>query len=73
MDDDDQEEGAAVDLDAQRKGKCAVIKTTTRQTIFLPMVGLVDADTLRPNDLVGVNKDSFLIFESLPTEYDFLK
>ena len=68
VDDEDQEEGAAVDLDAQRKGKCAVIKTTTRQTIFLPMIGLVDPATLRPNDLVGVNKDSFLIFEALPTE-----
>jgi len=28
------------------------------QTIFLPVVGLVDADQLKPGDLVGVNKDS---------------
>ena len=27
----DEEEGANVDLDSQRKGKCAVIKTSTRQ------------------------------------------
>lgn len=26
-----EEEGAVVDLDSQRKGKCAVIKTSTRQ------------------------------------------
>ena len=26
-----EEEGANVDLDSQRKGKCAVIKTSTRQ------------------------------------------
>ena len=45
-----------VDLDAQRRGKCVVLKTSTRQTIFLPVVGLVDADKLRPGDLVGVNK-----------------
>jgi ATP-dependent 26S proteasome regulatory subunit len=36
------------DLDSQRQGKCVVLKTSTRQTIFLPVVGLVDADTLRP-------------------------
>jgi 26S proteasome regulatory subunit T5 len=29
----DEEEGANVDLDSQRKGKCAVIKTSTRQVI----------------------------------------
>ena len=28
-----EEEGANVDLDSQRKGKCAVIKTSTRQVI----------------------------------------
>ena len=47
---------AQVDLDAQRRGKCVVLKTSTRQTIFLPVVGLVDAEKLRPGDLVGVNK-----------------
>lgn len=54
--DDEEEDGAAVDLDAQRRGKCVVLKTSTRQTIFLPVVGLVDAEKLRPGDLVGVNK-----------------
>lgn len=51
-------------------GKCAVIKTSTRQTYFLPVIGLVDADKLKPGDLVGVNKDSYLILETLPAEYD---
>lgn len=41
-----------------------------RQTIFLPVVGLVDADTMKPGDLVGVNKDSYLILDTLPSEYD---
>ncbi|KAI7106104.1 hypothetical protein KC352_g36989, partial [Hortaea werneckii] len=31
------EEGANIDLDATRVGKSAVIKTSTRQTIFLPL------------------------------------
>ncbi len=47
-----------------------VLKTSTRQTIFLPVVGLVDADKLKPGDLVGVNKDSYLILDTLPAEYD---
>jgi len=65
-----EEEGANVDLDSQRKGKCAVIKTSTRQTYFLPVIGLVDAEQLKPGDLVGVNKDSYLILDTLPAEYD---
>jgi len=65
-----QEDGAAVDLDSQRQGKCVVLKTSTRQTIFLPVVGLVDAEALKPGDLVGVNKDSYLILDTLPAEYD---
>jgi 26S proteasome regulatory subunit T5 len=68
--DEDSEEGANVDLDSRRKGKCAVIKTSTRQTIFLPIIGLVPSDSLRPGDLIGVNKDSYLILDKLPAEYD---
>merc|ERR1712179_811843 len=63
-------EGANVDLDGQKAGKCAVVKTSTRQTYFLPVIGLVDAEDLKPGDLVGVNKDSYLILEKLPPEYD---
>jgi len=34
------------------------------------MVGLVDVDTLTPSDLIGVNKDSYLVLDTLPPEYD---
>jgi len=54
----------------QRKGKSMVVKTTTRQTIFLPVIGLVEVEDLKPNDLVGVNKDSYLVLDKLPAEYD---
>lgn len=64
------EEGANIDLDAIRVGKSAVIKTSTRQTIFLPLIGLVDPETLKPGDLIGVNKDSYLVLDTLPAEYD---
>ena len=58
MEDEEEEEedGAAADVDAQRKGVSAVIKTSTRQTIFLPIPGLVDVKELKPGDLVGTNK-----------------
>ena len=69
-DDETEDDGANIDLDSHRKGKCTVIKTSTRQTIFLPVVGLVDAAKLQPADLVGVNKDSYLILDMLPAEYD---
>eukprot|EP00210_Caulerpa_lentillifera_P005133 g4905.t1 len=69
-DEEELEDGANVDLDSQRQGKCVVLKTSTRQTIFLPVAGLVDPNNLRPSDLVGVNKDSYLILDTLPAEYD---
>lgn len=47
-----------------------MIKTSTRQTIYLPLIGLVDHETLKPGDLIGVNKDSYLVLDTLPAEYD---
>lgn len=38
--------------------------------MFLPIIGLVPAEDLRPDDLVGTNKDSYLILDKLPPEYD---
>lgn len=65
-----QEQGANIDIHATRAGKLAVIKTSTRQTVFLPMIGLVDPAKLKPNDLIGVNKESYLILDTLPSEFD---
>jgi len=65
-----EQDGSNMDLDMQRHDECMVIKTSTRQTIFLPVVGLVDPKDLKPGDLVGVNKDSYLILDALPAEYD---
>jgi 26S proteasome regulatory subunit T5 len=67
---DGEDEGSNVDLDASRVGKSVVLKTSTRQTIFLPVIGLVDPKELEPGDLVGVNKDSYLVLDKLPVEYD---
>jgi len=70
LDEEEKESGDAFDVDAQRKTRSAVVRTSTRQTIFLPIPGLVDSDELKPSDLVGTNKDSYLILEKLPTEFD---
>jgi len=41
------------------------------QTIFLQEIGLVDPDNkLKPSDLVGINKNSYLIPDTLPSEYE---
>jgi 26S proteasome regulatory subunit T5 len=69
----DNPEGLADDfgnLEDKRPSKSVVIKTTSRQTVFLPIPGLVPVAELQPNDLVGVNKDSYLILDKLPAEYD---
>jgi 26S proteasome regulatory subunit T5 len=34
------------------------------------MIGLVSPDKLSPGDLVGVNKDSYLVLDALPAEFD---
>ncbi|CAL9046807.1 26S proteasome regulatory subunit 6A homolog isoform X1 [Musa acuminata AAA Group] len=65
-----EEDGADIDLNSQRKEKCVVLKTSTRETIFLPVVRLVDPDKLKLGDLVGVNKDNYIILDTLPSEYD---
>uniref|UniRef100_A0A1B0GBR6 Proteasomal ATPase second OB domain-containing protein n=1 Tax=Glossina morsitans morsitans TaxID=37546 RepID=A0A1B0GBR6_GLOMM len=40
------------------------------EAYFLPVIGLVDAEKLKPGDSVGVNKGSYLILETLPADYD---
>ena len=66
---EEEEKEAQADANV-RKTRSAVVRTSTRQTIFLPIPGLVDPDQLKPSDLVGTNKDSYLILEKLPEEFD---
>lgn len=70
MEVEENEGGGSADAEAERKTRSAVVRTSTRQTIFLPLPGLVDPDQLKPSDLVGTNKDSYLILEKLPAEFD---
>lgn len=36
----------------------------------MPIIGLVPHNELTPGDLIGVNKDSYLVLDKLPAEYD---
>jgi len=47
-----------------------VIKTTGRHTVYMPVPGMVESEDLKPGDLVAVGKESFLVYEKLPPEYD---
>ena len=38
--------------------------------MYLPVPGLVPVEELKPGELVGVNKDSYLILDKLPAEFD---
>ena len=67
----DQEGSGLKQNESEKKiRKGAIIKTSTRNTIFLPVIGFVEPEELKPLELVGVNKDTFLIYEKLPPEYD---
>ena len=56
---EEEEDGGNVDLDSRRQGKAVVLKTTTRQTIFLPVIGLVDGGAPRdPSDPLSFSSAS---------------
>jgi 26S proteasome regulatory subunit T5 len=59
-----------VDKKDETKQKALVIKTTGRHTVYLPCPGLVESDDLKPGDLIACNKESFIVYEKLPAEYD---
>ena len=50
--------------------RSSVVRTSTRQTIFLPIPGLVNPDELKLSNIVGTNKDSYLILEKFSEEFD---
>lgn len=68
--DEGEEDGSARDANTEVQAKGVVVKTSTRQTVFLPLPGLLRAHELKPSELVGTNKDSYIILEKLPAEYD---
>jgi 26S proteasome regulatory subunit T5 len=68
--DDKDASGFQVANGAGNKKKSLVIKTTGRHTIYLPVIGMVEPEELKPGELIAVNKESFIVYEKLPAEYD---
>lgn len=68
-DDEDYKEGSG-DQQANKTKKALVVKTTGRHTIYLPVIGMVEPEELKPGELIAVNKESFIVYEKLPPEYD---
>ena len=50
--------------------KAIIVKTTNRQSYYLPNTGLIECKDLKPGELIAVNKDSYIVYEKLPPEYD---
>ncbi|EDS29248.1 26S protease regulatory subunit 6a [Culex quinquefasciatus] len=63
---------AVVLLDYQQKGKRPVINTTTRQTYFLLVIGLVVPEKLKPGDESEEGLVRRISSWTLPAEYDAL-
>lgn len=72
--DDEGREGSGFSIKKTEKQaktkKALVVKTTGRHTIYLPVIGMVEPEELKPGELIAVNKESFIVYEKLPAEYD---
>jgi 26S proteasome regulatory subunit T5 len=69
--DEEERDGSGFNQDNTNKSKKAiVVKTTGRHTVYLPVVGMVEPEDLKPGELIAVNKESFVVYEKLPPEYD---
>ena len=70
-DDEEDKDTSGFKQDVVNKNKKAmVVKTTGRHTIYLSVIGLVEPEEVKPGDLIACNKESFIVYEKLPAEYD---
>lgn len=69
-DEEDREGAGFKQENVSTTKKAMVVKTTGRHTIYLPVIGMVEPDEVKPGDLIAVNKESFIVYEKLPPEYD---
>lgn len=69
-DDEEKETSGFKQENISKTRKAMVVKTTGRHTIYLPVIGMVEPEEVKPGDLIAVNKESFIVYEKLPAEYD---
>lgn len=48
----------------------AVVLTSTRVSSYLPMIGLINTKDVKPGDLVALHKETNIVFDKLPPNYD---
>ncbi|KAI5181245.1 26S proteasome regulatory subunit T5 [Nematocida sp. AWRm80] len=70
LDTNEPKEGSNEDKTVSKAGLCAVVKTSNRITTFLPFVGLIPAEELKPGDLVALHKETNIVFEKLDADFD---
>jgi len=56
--------------DGKEKTKAVVVKTSNRATMFNPSFGMLTPEEVKPGDLVAVHKDTYLIIDKMPMDYD---
>jgi 26S proteasome regulatory subunit T5 len=69
-DEEDKDTSGFKQDNVSKTKKAMVVKTTGRHTIYLPVIGMVEPEELKPGELIAVNKESFIVYEKLPPEYD---
>lgn len=70
VEDDDEEKDGFKQETVNKTKKALVVKTTGRHTVYLPVIGMVEPEELKPGELIAVNKESYIVYEKLPAEYD---
>jgi len=70
-DEENEESGSGMkDEKINKTKKALVIKTSARHTVYLPVIGMVEPSELKPGELIAINKESYIVYEKLPAEYD---
>ena len=54
----------------KEKTKAVVVKTSNRATMFNPSFGMLTPEECKPGDHVAVHKDTYLIIDKMPMDYD---
>jgi len=47
-----------------------VVKVMGRQSWYVPNTGMLHHTELKPGDIIGVNKETYVVYEKLPADYD---
>ncbi|KAL0237226.1 hypothetical protein PCE1_000623 [Barthelona sp. PCE] len=69
VDGEEDEDTSTVDVGSKSRLGC-IVKASDSRTMFLPVLGLLRNSGLKTGDLIACKRDSYLLVEKLPTEFD---